>query len=66
MFEIQFGKKQQDDCVCMGHFWICTHTHMHDVHTSTTAFLPVCLLAGQVEGGLQTIMVLRVPINGVG
>ena len=45
------------------------HTHMHDVHTSTTAFsfsLPVGLLAGQVEGGLQTIMMSRVPINGVG
>ena len=23
MFEIQCGKKQQDDRVCMGHFWIC-------------------------------------------
>ena len=22
MFEIQCGKKQQDDRVCMGHFWI--------------------------------------------
>ena len=46
-----------------------TDTHMHDVHTSTTAFsfsLPVGLLAGQVEGGLQTIMMSRVPINGVG
>ena len=46
-----------------------THTHMHDVHTSTTAFsfsLPVGLLAGQVEGGLQTIMMSHVPINGVG
>ena len=24
MFEIQFGKKQQDDRVCVGHFWICS------------------------------------------
>ena len=23
MFEIQCGKKQQDDRVCMGYFWIC-------------------------------------------
>ena len=23
MFVIQCGKKQQDDRVCMGHFWIC-------------------------------------------
>ena len=22
MFEIQCGKKQQDDRICMGHFWI--------------------------------------------
>ena len=38
MFEIQCGKKQQDDRVCMGHFWICAsfqsalcemHIHLH-------------------------------------
>ena len=29
MFEIQCGKKQQDDRVCMGHFWICVY-HLTD------------------------------------
>ena len=50
---------------------LCTHTHTY-THTCTMSThlllfsLPVGLLAGQVEGGLQTIMVSRVPINGVG
>ena len=54
-----------------------THTHTHIyIHTHTLCphiyyciflfSLPIGLLAGQVEGGLQTIMVSRVPINGVG
>ena len=48
---------------------LCRHTYTRTCTMYYCIFsfsLPVGLLAGQVEGGLQTIMVSRVPINGVG
>ena len=35
MFEIQCGKKQQDDRVCMGHFWICDKSLFHAGYRKT-------------------------------
>ena len=49
-------------------FYADTHTCTMSTHLLLhfSFSLPVGLLAGQVEGGLQTIMVSRVSINGVG
>ena len=53
-------------CMCIVYWYVHCILVLHDVLLHFSFSLPVGLLAGQLEGGLQTIMVSRVPINGVG